>query len=324
MTRVRLTTASVALCLLFSALSAQASIDLEFFITSDTHLDNDRVASNRTMIQEMNGMPTNVDYPGNVGGTVGTPRGVLITGDLTNSGYSSQWNQYTDHYPVNGGTGTNQIHYPVREIAGNHDYYDGGSHPVASGVAVRQGGLNHSWDWSGVHFVGLDVYPSSANSDWLANDLASVGSQTPVVIMTHYGFTYGADPTWHHDWWDSGYNGQPGDWDTESVKFKNTINGKNVIAIIHGHGHTAAPYIWEGYNVYTPGSPKSGDPSYGVVKINGNKFSWSEWNWETDNWVYTDKKIITVPEPISLSLLALGGLALLRRRRAAWIVLLRN
>ena len=60
--------------------------DVTFFAASDTHYGvgpND--APKTAMVKIMNALP-GTDYPQSVGGSVGTPRGVVLMGDLVNDG----------------------------------------------------------------------------------------------------------------------------------------------------------------------------------------------------------------------------------------------
>lgn len=53
------------------------------------------------------------------------------------------------------------------------------------------GALHHSFDHKGVHFVAIDNVSDAsgvigdAQLDWLANDLAKVPAETPVIVLTH-------------------------------------------------------------------------------------------------------------------------------------------
>jgi predicted phosphodiesterase len=278
--------------------------NLTFFTTADTHFGYQSGESqNIANIQAMN----------SIAAIYGAPRGILVAGDLTDKGKSSQWNTFQSYYPLNGGTGANVIHYPVYECTGNHDRESisgDDSVPIGvNGVPSRHGSLTYSWDWDGVHFVSLDLWPNYARSNWLATDLASVTPKTPIVIMTHYGY----DTEFSRDWWASDGEQDGEYWETRSAYFKNVISDHNVIALIHGHAHGTWTYQWEGYDCYTPGSPKTvgGHNSFGAVNITDNTLTWNEYYWTAEGAVslaWTHTKTFAVPEPTPFTILATGAM----------------
>src|SRR5262245_57437190 len=67
---------------------------ITFFVASDTHFGVPGIEEgNRRLIDELNGLP-GLEYPPEIGGRVGTPRGVLILGDLTDYSTEEQWRQF--------------------------------------------------------------------------------------------------------------------------------------------------------------------------------------------------------------------------------------
>ena len=129
--------------------------DLTFLVTSDLHYSTSEPGNAGQLllnVQTMNGLP-GLAYPGGVGGTVGTPRGVLVSGDLTMSASQEDWDLFEASYPLNGGPGAAEINYPVYEIPGNHSYftYPGGGTrplptPVLEEIVGRHGSVLYSWD----------------------------------------------------------------------------------------------------------------------------------------------------------------------------------
>lgn len=298
----------IAAMFLAIELSAPVSYgkNLTLLVTSDVHFGyNSSESLNAANVNALN----------TVGATIAkaTPAGVLVTGDLTHNGTAAQWKSFTTYYPVNGGKGKGVVHYPVFECTGNHDR-EAASAPVLAGVANRHGNLAYSVNLDGVHLVSMDLYPSKARTEWLAKDLATVDAKTPVVIMSHYGYTSG-----HLATWDNGA--------AESQAFKKTITGYNVVALIHGHGHTPCHYQWEGYDVYETGSSMAAGTanSLGLLTITDEKLAWAEYHWTVDGAVsleWTHNKAISTPEPSMLALLlilATVGLPVYRWRRRVHI-----
>ena len=239
--------------------------DLTFIHTSDLHYD---------VVDYLPFSPNsyNVQALNTLGGA--SAEFVMVSGDLTDDGESWQWNLFDSDYPQHGGTGSGVVHYPVYAGAGNHDRVgvSGSSDAALDEVIERYGGEAFSWDADGVHFVNLDLYPGYSLCNWLEDDLDGYSRNTPVVIMTHYGYD-----EWNQDWWGE-Y------WETRSENFKDVIGNYNVIGLVHGHGHDPYHYRWEGYDVFEGGSTKEGsENSYvGVFEITDNTLTWSRYNWDVD------------------------------------------
>jgi hypothetical protein len=109
------------------------SRDITFLHASDTQPDNPNA---QTLIVEaiieMNSLPGKT-YPAALGGTVGQPRGVIITGDLTQNATPAEWQVFIDDWGLSGTDGL--IHYPMYECVGNHD----GAVSTAGPGIIRRG-----------------------------------------------------------------------------------------------------------------------------------------------------------------------------------------
>ena len=262
------------MCVLAPAGAAGLNVDVTFFFVADTHFGRDLSLvdsewDNRAVVDDMNQLPGTA-YPGGVGSAVDTPRGVLVGGDLTDNGTSSQWaggsgwfthhDGFIEQYGVNG---QERLDYPVYEGYGNHDI-SGGSRVVKDGIIARNAerpginvssnGLHYSWDWDGLHFVNLNIYPGGSGGaenslSFLKQDLAGqVGdSRRPVILYQHYGFGGG--------WWA----------DAERQAYYNAIKDYNIAAIFKGHDHRTEHFVWNGVDVY--GADTVQDRSYLVVHV---------------------------------------------------------
>ena len=179
-------------------------------------------------------------------------KGVIVAGDQVDDGCAMfsgddpgcevQWDQYTRYFKVNPDPSDPIVcRYPALEGMGNHD---GGNstdkktglvrrgviernrqralHPAHAGYesySTSTNGLHSSWDWGGVHFAMLGVYPGTegdcatpglgnpgrgccaANQtgdcwgwhspehslEFLKADLAEQERATPIVLFMHYG-----------------------------------------------------------------------------------------------------------------------------------------
>jgi cytolysin (calcineurin-like family phosphatase) len=248
-----------------AAAAPLAAAEFTFFSCSDTHYEEtaEQNANRVAGVALMNELPGTA-YPQELGGgTVDKPLGVLVLGDLIDDGAvparsEKQFEFWLRDFGVNG-EGT--LHLPVYEGFGNHDLSPNRFVQQAiiernkrrSGLtAVCEKGLHYSWDWHGIHFVQLNLYPGDAWQKesrygpahdpegalkFLVEDLrTSVGdSGRPVILAHHY------DP--RDDWW----------LDQEKSAYYTAIKNYNILCIIHGHTGTGI-YQWNGIDVVNDGS----------------------------------------------------------------------
>lgn len=255
--------------------------DITFMATSDLHYGTGptNVLATEATIDFMNNLPGN-PYPKEVGGTIMTPRGVVLTGDLTNDGNQDQWDLFVKDWGVNG---EGRIAYPVYEGWGNHDGSLAPGKVVATGIAQRnktrvgvknvsENGFHYSWDWDQLHMIDLNLYAGDVrikhgsmdgpghepqfSLKFLKEDLAkNVGtSGRPVFIMMHLGFDEGFSIGW--SWWAA----------EERDAFYEAIKDYNVIGVLYGHTHAAANYKWKGIDIYNCASSQR-DPDPGECLV---------------------------------------------------------
>ena len=307
------------------------SRDFTFYHISDQHYgakNFDPTVLQKT-IDAMNDLP-GTRYPAAIGGTVGVPRGVILTGDLTDGGQAPQWLDFVSDWGLTGKEG--RLKFPLYEIAGNHD---GGPSTRAgdSGYVRRQiigrnnarvgmvnksaNGLHYSWDWEDVHFVCLNEYaglegaqrypgnpahnrkkedygnPAEQSLQFLAEDLsAHVGmSDRPVILAQHYGF----DDFAFHPW------GEKASWWTEehALRLWEVIEGYNVIAILSGHDGSEAAVPWHGIL-----NQHMDDPvRFGVYHITDSQMTIAKRNAATGMWEETRKQSTRVNSSLPPELL---------------------
>lgn len=255
------------------AASGQSYGDITFFLGSDLHYGDKNSTTNcadscRAMIDLMNALPGQ-SYPAAAGGgTVDTPRGVLLIGDLTSTGAAVDWSSFTNDWGL---TGERRLNFPVYECFGNHDC---NRIPVPSGIKARNpfrtglsnissNGCHYSWDWDFLHLVCLNVFPGQipdsygfdpqASLAFLVDDLAqNVGdSHRPVVIYHHFGLDSFSAPAWS---------------DQQRSDYSQAISNYNVIAIFAGHNHFVDYIPWCGFNTFNDGT--LGKPLWGLTYVN--------------------------------------------------------
>jgi hypothetical protein len=228
-----------------NAVSVRGGPDDEFYVVhiTDTHLpthnfssdgeeslaDSSEMVDLREVIRDINTI---------------NPAFVILTGDLVNEG------ELEDYFDARVFTRAKRLlatlEVPVYLVPGNHDIGGWSSTPPSDGTARRDwwrffgwrylgnppGGSgrrtqDYSFDFGGVHFVGLETYDNydrwreeiygaysmtDDQYDWLLADLSAAGTATPTVLFYHYDFgdqidlgALGAEcALWGHIHWSSG------------------------------------------------------------------------------------------------------------------------
>jgi hypothetical protein len=257
------------------AASANPARAITFFVASDTHFGVPGIEEgNRRLIEELNGLP-GLEYPPEIGGRVETPRGVLITGDLTDYSTEEQWQAFERFYGLTGKEGL--LRFPVFEALGNHDFM--GDSPVVRHIVRRHGGIAYSFDWDALHVVCLGMYPNAQRLRWLEDDLSKVTPGRPIVLFFHYGI----DGPWSQSW----------ESKEEREELARVLQGRRVAAIFHGHAHHAGTYRWRDYDVFRPGSPKHSSHEVLAVRIRGDEVAVASRDFDRSVW--TQSRVIAIP-----------------------------
>ncbi len=170
----------------------EAAAGFSFVQISDSHIgfnkaaNPDVTATLQAAVDKINAMPT-------------PPAFVLHTGDLTQL---SQPDQFDTVAEILKGVKTSQVFY----VPGEHDVLnDGGKLYRDRHAQGTQGDGWYSFDHQGVHFIGLvNVMDLKAGGlgllgaeqlDWLKQDVAGLGSSTPIVVFAHIPL-WAVYPTW--------------------------------------------------------------------------------------------------------------------------------
>lgn len=239
---------------------------LTFFVASDSHFGADGMSElNRVLVGQMNALP-GTEYPPEIGGRVETPRGLLFTGDTTDNGHLVEFDEFEQVYGLTGTEGL--LRFPVFEAIGNHDLNS--ESPIKARVTRRHGGINYSWDWDGIDFVCLDMYPDAKTREWFAADLERVPPDRPLIVFFHYSLEGPYSNLWE---------------EADKDAFAKSIAGRNVLAIFHGHEHRVGSYTWRGYPVFRPGAPRHSSHSFLAVRVDAREMSVAAWSWDDKRWL---------------------------------------
>lgn len=258
---LRLLIVATTLAISVPALAA----DITFFAYSDCHYGAEPagkpVVRRRPQVQWINDLPGTA-WPKSIGGEVAEPLGVIMTGDLIDHGadphkHPHEWADYIAEFGVNG---EGRVKFPVYEGLGNHDWNPDritfkhvkkrNQERLKLGHIdhVSGNGYHYSWDWDGIHFVNLNIFPGNEwfgeadtynggahhpeqARDFLKKDLeANVGnSGRPVIITFHFR------PI-DENWWT--YSAMD--------KFHRIIQDYNVVLLMVGHQGGGLNNSWRG------------------------------------------------------------------------------
>lgn len=253
--------------------------DVTFTVVSDTHFGFGGIeAAHASMIPKLNGIAGRA-YPKSVGGTVAPPRGLLVTGDLTEWGKVEEWEPWAATYGLTGTEG--KLRMPVFEVIGNHDKVHGPW--VEQQVAARHGGHRfYSWDWDDVHFVALGEAPDEEGLAFLARDLAPLARDISVIVYFHLALL---GPWSNGNWFAEG---------TFKERLGRLLEGRAVAGIFHGHHHATDHYGWNGIDVWKPGAVKDGAHTFAVVHITDDRMTVASYDWDGDRWADVHDKSLPI------------------------------
>ena len=265
--------------------------DVTFLVASDLHfgfgypddlkkLSADAFAqpvglesANRVLVTRMNALSGHA-YPSDVGGFVTRPRGVLVTGDLTEWGRKEEWDRFVSYFGLTGKEGA--LRLPVFEAVGNHDKIHGPW--IEEQVAIRHGGRFYAWDWDDLHLVSLGEAPDDEGLAWLARNLDGLARDVPIILYFHRALL---GPWSEDNWFGDG---------TYRDRLAKILQDHMVLAIFHGHHHAAGHYLWHGIDVYKPGAVKDDAHTLAVVHVTDSNATVAYYNYDDDAWTKSFQK----------------------------------
>lgn len=322
--------------------------DFTFFFSSDPHIGCENPKAKPPVTKQLSADNARAsvvkmlatigqDYPelktlkGNPPGKVSRPRGLLLAGDLTDN---LEWSLFETVFPP---TGLEDGNIPLFLSVGNHDGPPGGAtregviasnrrHLAAKRIdSISDNGLHTAWKWDGVHFINVNLCPADTtdsnapfkygqpgSGSWndpvgafafLSGYLRDhVGKGDPVIIIQHYGYCEGFNFDW--TWWSP----------RQRRAFYDLIKDYNVVALLHGHTHAPAHYLWpqskspemerlfgqtppekiKTYDVFSGGSVGGG--TYYVFRVVGDRFIAAHRGprgWSTDLSLHVVKPLLS-------------------------------
>jgi 3',5'-cyclic AMP phosphodiesterase CpdA len=230
-------------------------------VVSDTHFGYAGIETvHEKAITAMNTI-AGTPHPASIGGAVGAPRGLVITGDLTEWGTTAEWERFLVFYRGPDA----RLRLPVFEMAGNHDA-DPGPY-VRERVAERHGAQPYAWDWDDLHLVAFGEAPNDGGLAFLAADLAKLERDVPLVLFMHFPLE---GPWSTGNWFGDG---------PYRERLARLLEGRNVVGIFHGHHHQRGHYVWHGIDVVKPGAVKNEERYFTVVHVTdaGKSILWRDY-----------------------------------------------
>jgi hypothetical protein len=238
-------------------------------------------ATHAHLIERLNRL-SGKPYPAHLrrtwGSAVGSLRGLLVAGDLTESGAPAQWDLFAKTYGLDGNEGGSRV--PLFEVIGNHDH--GPGEYVEGRVAARHadggGGRFYALQWDDVRVLALGEGPGEQAFAFMEKDLARVDADVPLVLLFHLPLS---GPWSSADWFvDGDYRD----------RMRAALANRNVLAIFHGHHHATDHYRWHGMDVFKPGAVKDGAHDCAVVHVTDHRMTVGTYNYDADAWAQTFAK----------------------------------
>lgn len=269
----------------------RGGMDVTFVVVSDTHVGylypDDTSKLSQSPVTDPMGLEKDdakliarvntiagKPYPAEIGGNVAAPRGLVITGDLTEWGRKHEWERFVSLFGLQGTEGPLRI--PVFEMVGNHDKVDNGPW-IADQVGARHGGRFYSWDWDDLHLVALGEAPDDEGLRFLARDIERLAPDVPIVVFFHLAIL---GPWSTGNWFD----------DSFKERLRQTLAGRNVAAIFHGHHHATGHYVWQSFDVFKPGAVKNNAHTFAVVHVTDDEWTLGSYDWESERWASAFRK----------------------------------
>jgi 3',5'-cyclic AMP phosphodiesterase CpdA len=233
---------------------AAAAADFTFVQVSDSHVGfnkgvyTDVVGTFQTAVSRINALST-------------PPSLVLHTGDLT---HLSKPAEFDTVQQVMRSIKTEQSFF----VPGEHDYFvDNGKRYLERFGKGTQGAGWQSFDYRGVHFVGLVNVANISNGKtalgvlgdeqlaWLAKDVAGLGSSTPIVVFAHV-------PLWtvYEQW----------GWGTQdAAQALSLLKRFGSVSVLNGHIHQILQKIEGNVTFHTARSTAFPQPAPGTAPSPG-------------------------------------------------------
>lgn len=243
--------------------------DATFASVSDTHFGYGGMDErNAAAIDAMLALP-GAAYPDAIGGRVAPIDAVLVAGDLTEWGRPDEWAKFAAAYGLSRSDGA-RLRVPVLEVMGNHDRVPGPW--MEARIAERHGGRRYAVTAGGVRVVALDEGPDDEGLALLDRELGALAPGTPALLLLHFPLE---GPFSDDNWFGRG---------TFRERFGEALEGRDVVAIVHGHDHATRHYRWRGVDVLQPGAIKEGTPDLTLIHVTSERVTFAVYDYLAKMW----------------------------------------
>jgi 3',5'-cyclic-AMP phosphodiesterase len=234
--------------------AAAGGEDFTFVQVSDSHIGfhkgvyTDVVGTFQSAVSRINALPV-------------SPSLVLHTGDLTHLSKPAEFDTVAQ---VMKSIKTQQSFF----VPGEHDYFvDNGTRYLERFGKGTKGTGYHSFDYRGVHFIGLVNVANISNGqtalgvlgneqlEWMEKDVAGLGSSTPIVVFAHV-------PLWtvYEQW----------GWGTQdAAQALGYLKRFGSVSVLNGHIHQILQKVEGNVTFHTARSTAFPQPAPGTAESPG-------------------------------------------------------
>jgi hypothetical protein len=126
--------------------------------------------------------------------------------------------------------------------------------------------------------VSLAEAPDDLGLAFLEEDLGRLARDVPILLFFHFPLG-GAFAT--GNWFGDG---------PYRDRLAQLLADRRILGIFHGHHHARGHYVWNGIDIYKPGSVKDSAHTFAVVHVTEGRMTVSWRDFDRDAWTHEHAK----------------------------------